>query len=73
MIAVVHHPAYVAPAPARSTYRWNKNGLIRDLLREAGDRVMWHEPEAMPRRWLEVAFGLFLLTASLRFLASLIW
>ncbi|MFG6281435.1 histone deacetylase [Sphingomonas sp. S6] len=53
MIAVVHHPAYVAPAPARSTYRWNKNGLIRDLLREAGDRVTWHEPEAMPRHWLE--------------------
>ena len=30
-----------------------KSTLIRDLLREAGDRVMWHEPEAMPRRWLE--------------------
>ena len=28
---------------------------------------------AMPRRWLEVAFGLFLLAASLRFLTSLIW
>jgi len=65
VIAVVHHPAYVAPAPAsgspqsttlrggaRSTYRWNKNGLIRDLLAaEAG--IAWHEPEAMPRRWLE--------------------
>ena len=28
---------------------------------------------AMSRRVLEVAFGLFLLVASLRFLASLIW
>lgn len=53
MIHVVHHPDYVAAAPARSTYRWNKNGLIRDLLREAGDRLAWHEPEAMPVRWLE--------------------
>lgn len=53
MIHVVHHPAYVAPAPARSTYRWNKNGLIRDLLRAEGDRVRWHVPDTMPARWLE--------------------
>lgn len=53
MIAIVHHPAYVAPAPARSTYRWNKNGLIRDLLLAAGDRVAWHTPDPMPPAWLE--------------------
>ncbi len=53
MIPVVHHPDYVAAAPARSTYRWNKNGLIRDLLLAEGDRIAWHEPEALPRRWLE--------------------
>jgi acetoin utilization deacetylase AcuC-like enzyme len=53
VIAVVHHPAYVAPAPARSTYRWNKNGLIRDLLVEQGARIAWHVPEPMPVRWLE--------------------
>ena len=53
MIPVVHHLAYVAPAPARSTYRWNKNGLIRDLLLAEGDVVAWHEPDAMPRAWLE--------------------
>ncbi|MCP3735348.1 histone deacetylase [Sphingomonas sp. RP10(2022)] len=53
MIAIVHHPAYVAPAPARSTYRWNKNGLIRDLLIAEGARVAWHTPEPMPRAWLE--------------------
>jgi uncharacterized membrane protein YfcA len=28
---------------------------------------------AMPKRTLEIAFGLFLLAASLRFLASLLW
>lgn len=53
MIHIVHHPAYVAPAPARSQYQWNKNGLVRDLLRAEGDAFAWHEPEAMPREWLE--------------------
>lgn len=53
MIAIVHHPAYVTPAPARSTYRWNKNGLIRDLLRSEGDALTWHVPDPMPRRWIE--------------------
>ncbi|HEX4693845.1 histone deacetylase [Sphingomonas sp.] len=55
MIAVVHHPDYVAPDQPKSGYQWNKNGAIRDLLREAGDRVEWFEPEAMPRRWIEAA------------------
>lgn len=54
VIQVVHHPAYVTEAPARSTYRWGKNGAIRDLLR-ARDDVVWHEPEPMPRAWLEAA------------------
>ena len=53
MIHVVHHADYVAPAPARSTYRWNKNGLIRDLLLARGDAVAWHEPGPTPRAWLE--------------------
>lgn len=53
MIHVVHHPDYVAPAPARSTYRWNKNGLIRDLLQDQGDKIAWHEPGPTPRAWLE--------------------
>ncbi|TGX56063.1 histone deacetylase [Sphingomonas gei] len=53
MIHLVHHPAYVAPAPARSQYQWNKNGLVRDLLRAEGDVFTWHQPEAMPRDWLE--------------------
>ncbi|WHU03870.1 MULTISPECIES: histone deacetylase family protein [unclassified Sphingomonas] len=53
MIHLVHHPDYVAPAPARSQYQWNKNGLVRDLLREEGPVFTWHEPEPMPRAWLE--------------------
>jgi acetoin utilization deacetylase AcuC-like enzyme len=53
VIHVVHHPDYVAPAPGRSTYRWNKNGLIRDLLMAEGDRIAWHLPDPTPPRWLE--------------------
>lgn len=52
-IRVVHHPFYVAPAPARSQYQWNKNGLVRDLLRDSGAELEWHEPEPMPRAWIE--------------------
>lgn len=52
-IIVVHHSDYVAPAPARSTYRWNKNGLVRDLLRESGAALDWRVPEPMPQGWIE--------------------
>lgn len=52
MIPIVHHPDYVAPAPSRSTYQWNKNGLVRDLLMESGAALDWHLPEPMPRHWL---------------------
>ena len=55
MIAVVHHPAYVAPGQPQSGYQWNKNGAIRDLLREAGDAIVWFEPAPMPRHWIEAA------------------
>jgi acetoin utilization deacetylase AcuC-like enzyme len=55
VIPIVHHPDYVAPAPARSGYQWNKNGLVRDLLRASDAALDWHEPEPMPRRWLEAA------------------
>ncbi|HEY0044395.1 MAG TPA: histone deacetylase [Allosphingosinicella sp.] len=53
MIAVVHHPAYVVPQAADSKYKWNKNGLVRDLLAESGAGIDWVEPEPMPRAWLE--------------------
>ncbi|WP_230482934.1 histone deacetylase family protein [Sphingomonas sp. Leaf21] len=53
MIHVVHHPAYVTEATTRSTYRWGKNGAIRDLLRERGDAVAWTEPALMPPEWIE--------------------
>ncbi|URW76854.1 histone deacetylase [Sphingomonas donggukensis] len=53
MIAVVHHPDYVAPAPPRSTYQWNKNGLVRDLLCAEGAAIDWHVPDPAPRAWIE--------------------
>ena len=53
MIHIVHHPAYVTEAPARSTYRWGKNGAIRDLLRARGEDIVWTEPELIPPAWLE--------------------
>ncbi|SEI90196.1 Acetoin utilization deacetylase AcuC [Sphingomonas sp. OV641] len=55
MIAVVHHPDYVAEAPGRSSYRWGKNGAIRDLLRAEGAAICWHEPDLALRSWLEAA------------------
>ncbi|MDO7842997.1 histone deacetylase family protein [Sphingomonas immobilis] len=52
MIHIVHHPAYVSSAHAASPSQLSKNGLIRDFLRaEAGTE--WHEPDAMPRAWIE--------------------
>jgi acetoin utilization deacetylase AcuC-like enzyme len=58
VIAVVHHPDYVAapdpqaPSGARMAQS-SKNGLIRDLLLASGAPISWHLPEPMPRRWLE--------------------
>jgi acetoin utilization deacetylase AcuC-like enzyme len=53
MFTLVHHPLYVAPASKDSRYRWNKNGLVRDVLLESGAAIEWIEPEPMPRRWIE--------------------
>ncbi|MEG3178473.1 histone deacetylase [Sphingomonas sp. RB3P16] len=53
MIAVVHHPAYVAPGQATNPSQLSKNAAIRDLLRTHGGAIDWHEPEPMPLHWLE--------------------
>ncbi|KQT32414.1 histone deacetylase [Sphingomonas sp. Leaf412] len=55
MIHVVHHPYYVTEAPQRSTYRWGKNGAIRDLLLAQGEGIAWHEPDAMGVADIEAA------------------
>ena len=53
MVAIVHHPDYVAAAPVQSRYQWNKNALVRDALIQSGAAIEWHSPEVMPREWLE--------------------
>lgn len=53
MIAVVHHPAYVATGQARNPSQIGKNAAIRDLLRAHEAEIAWHEADAMPRRWIE--------------------
>ena len=53
-IIVVHHPDYVIDHPGVArTHQWNKNALVRDLLRDSGVALDWREPEPMPRAWLE--------------------
>lgn len=53
MIAVVHHPAYVASGQANNPSQLSKNAAIRNLLQAEGDAIEWHVPGAMPLRWLE--------------------
>lgn len=38
---------------AAASYRWGKNGAIRDLLQAEGGRIAWHTPDPMSREWLE--------------------
>ncbi|MGP1352443.1 MAG: histone deacetylase family protein [Parasphingopyxis sp.] len=53
MLHFVHHPGYVAPAPAGSAFRFNKYGLVREALRESGQAMTVHAPDPMPRDWIE--------------------
>lgn len=53
MLHVVHHPAYVSPATADSSFRFDKYGLVMDALRLSGAEFTVHEPMAMPREWIE--------------------
>ena len=53
MIAVVHHPAYVASGQSANPSQLSKNAAIRDLLRAHGAAIEWREPVSMPLRWLE--------------------
>lgn len=53
MIAVVHHPAYVATGQANNPSQLSKNAAIRNRLEAEGAAVAWHVPDAMPLHWLE--------------------
>jgi len=51
VIAVVHHPDYVAPVTRGGGP--SKNAAVRDLLLERGSAIDWHVPDPMPRDWIE--------------------
>jgi acetoin utilization deacetylase AcuC-like enzyme len=53
MLHVVHHPAYVSPATPGSGFRFDKYGLVMEALAESAAVFTLHQPETMPRAWLE--------------------
>jgi acetoin utilization deacetylase AcuC-like enzyme len=53
VLHVVHHPDYVAPAAPGSSFPFDKYGLVMLALEETGADYRVHEPEAMPRQWIE--------------------
>lgn len=53
VLHVVHHPDYVAPAAPGSSFPHDKYGLVMLALEEAGADIRVHEPEPMPRAWIE--------------------
>lgn len=53
MLHVVHHPGYVAVAAPGSRFRFDKYGLVMEALHESGAPLTAHQPEPMPRVWIE--------------------
>ena len=53
MLHVVHHPDYVSPAPAGSSFAFDKYGLVMEVLRAEAPAMTVHAPEPMPRAWVE--------------------
>jgi len=50
---IVHHPFYVAAGAPGTGMRFDKYGLVMEALGEAGLPFTLHEPEPMPRGWIE--------------------
>lgn len=53
MLHVVHHPHYVSPAAAGSSFSFDKYGLVMQALTESGATSHFHQPEPMPQGWIE--------------------
>ncbi len=53
MLHFVHHPAYVAPPPKGSRFRFNKYGLVREALIDSGVAMQMHAPDPIERNWIE--------------------
>jgi acetoin utilization deacetylase AcuC-like enzyme len=53
MLHVVHHADYMAPQPARGSFRFDKYYLVMEELRASGAAITEHAPDPCPRAWLE--------------------
>ena len=53
MLHVVHHADYMAPAPTRGSFRFDKYQAVMVALRQSGFAIAEHAPPPMPREWLE--------------------
>lgn len=53
MLHVVHHPAYAIARESPGTFPHDKYALVMRALNESGAPLTVHEPEIMPREWLE--------------------
>jgi len=53
VLHVVHHPDYVGPPAPGSTFPHDKYGMVMLALAEMGADIQVHEPEIMPRAWIE--------------------
>jgi acetoin utilization deacetylase AcuC-like enzyme len=53
MLHVVHHPHYVSPAAPGSSFSFDKYGLVMQALAESGADPLLHQPDPMPRAWIE--------------------
>ena len=53
ILHVDHHVDYMAPAPSRGTFRFDKYMAVMVALRESGYPTTEYAPPAMPRHWLE--------------------
>jgi acetoin utilization deacetylase AcuC-like enzyme len=54
MLHVVHHPDYVSPAAPGSSFPHDKYGLVMFALEESGTPFAVHQPDLMPRSWIEL-------------------
>lgn len=53
MLQLVHHPYYVSPAAPGSSFSFDKYGLVMIAMAETRLPHQLHQPEPMPRHWIE--------------------
>jgi acetoin utilization deacetylase AcuC-like enzyme len=53
MLHIVHHPGYLTPPPPSGGFPASKYNLLMDALNALSVPQARHQPEPMPRQWLE--------------------